>query len=176
MGSRNYALSCDEGSEREAATSSHDCSPKLVSAPSGWITTITLQDGALNRLVNLYRGRGGRPKLEGASLNGWPVWRVGILLSGLICNRSARKGIVVTVIQICPIFDFCFIFEIQRFAMSHEQLSPTRRSFRTNYSRRPARKGKTTIHSLLGTRSPTPRPPCAPRVHHTTGGLILPRR
>ena len=67
----------------------------LVSAPSGWITTITLQDGALNRLVNLYRGRGGRPKLEGASLNGWPVWRVGILLSGLICNQSARKGIVV---------------------------------------------------------------------------------
>ena len=53
-----------------------------------------LQDGALNRLVNLYRGRGGRPELEGASLNGWPVWRVGILLSGLFCNRSARKGIV----------------------------------------------------------------------------------
>ena len=54
----------------------------LVSAPSGWITTITLQDGALNRLVNLYRGRGGCPELEGASLNGWPVWRVGILHSG----------------------------------------------------------------------------------------------
>ena len=32
--------------------------------------------------------------MEDASLNGWPVWRVGILLSGLICNRSARKGIV----------------------------------------------------------------------------------
>ena len=54
-----------------------------------------LQDGALNRLVNLYRGRGGCPKLEGASLNGWPIWRVVILLSGLICNRSSRKGIVV---------------------------------------------------------------------------------
>ena len=42
-----------------------------------------------------YRGRGGCPKLEGASLNGWPIWRVVILLSGLICNRSSRKGIVV---------------------------------------------------------------------------------
>ena len=32
-----------------------------------------------NRLVNLYRGRGGRPGLEGASLNCWLVWRVGML-------------------------------------------------------------------------------------------------
>ena len=37
----------------------------IVSAPSGQITTITLQDGAPNRLVNLYRGRGGTPGLEG---------------------------------------------------------------------------------------------------------------
>ena len=28
-----------------------------VSAPSGWITTITLQDRALDRLVNPYQGR-----------------------------------------------------------------------------------------------------------------------
>ena len=37
----------------------------LVSAPSGLITTITLQDGAPNRLVKLYRGRGGALNLEG---------------------------------------------------------------------------------------------------------------
>jgi len=36
----------------------------LVSAPSGW-ATITLHDGAPNRLVNLYWGRGGTPILEG---------------------------------------------------------------------------------------------------------------
>ena len=36
----------------------------VVSAPSGW-ATITLHDGAPNRLVNLYRGRGGTPNLEG---------------------------------------------------------------------------------------------------------------
>ena len=34
----------------------------------------------------LVLGRGGRPELEGASLNDWPIWRVGILLSELICN------------------------------------------------------------------------------------------
>ena len=33
----------------------------LVSAPSGPVPTITLQDGASDRLVNLYRGRGVPP-------------------------------------------------------------------------------------------------------------------
>ena len=33
----------------------------LVLAPSGQITTITLGDGAPDRLVNLYRGRGVPP-------------------------------------------------------------------------------------------------------------------
>ena len=34
---------------------------ELVSVPSGRVTTITLRDGAPDRLVNLYRGRGGPP-------------------------------------------------------------------------------------------------------------------
>ena len=33
----------------------------LVSAPSGPFATIILQDGSLDRLGNLYRGRGGPP-------------------------------------------------------------------------------------------------------------------
>ena len=45
---------------------------ELVSAPSGQITTITLQDGAPDRLVNLYRGRGGAPSLEGVVVSKHP--------------------------------------------------------------------------------------------------------
>ena len=33
----------------------------IVSAPSGPLATIILQDGSLDRLGNLYRGRGGPP-------------------------------------------------------------------------------------------------------------------
>jgi hypothetical protein len=51
---------------------------ELVSAPSGQITTIIYGDGAPDRLVNLYRGRGGPPGLEGGR--------------GLVRFRSVRKG------------------------------------------------------------------------------------
>jgi len=64
----------------------------LVSAPSGW-ATITLQYGAPNRLVNLYRGRGGTPKLEGASLNCRSLWRVGGI------GREASSSIAICVFR-----------------------------------------------------------------------------
>ena len=46
----------------------------IVSAPSGQITTVTsLQDEALDRLVNLYQGGGGVRIWKVASLNCWSV-------------------------------------------------------------------------------------------------------
>ena len=50
-----------------------------------------------NRLVKLYRGRGGRPSLEGASLNCWPVWRVVILFLGGIGREASSSSIAICI-------------------------------------------------------------------------------
>ena len=50
-----------------------------------------------NRLVKLYRGRGGHPSLEGASLNCWLVWRVVILFLGGIGREASSSSIAICV-------------------------------------------------------------------------------
>ena len=55
-----------------------------------------LQDGALNRLVNLYQGRGGCPKLEGASLNGCGDGQpmpVPVALFTFVCPHQKQRGL-----------------------------------------------------------------------------------
>jgi len=78
--------------------------PCIVSAPSGQITTITLGDGAPDRLVNLYRGRGGTPVWKEASLNGWLVWRVRMLFLEGDRMRSSPMYVYggrITVLGVC---------------------------------------------------------------------------
>jgi hypothetical protein len=69
--------------------------------------------------VNLYRGRGA-PNSEGASLNGWPVRRVGILVWGCFFFDLPENALD---LNSCQIFEFLFAFGILRFAVSREELS-----------------------------------------------------